>query len=154
MMERHGMGRFLLTAAALCCFLVPSAAATTITGYIQFNGAHELWRWTTTGMNSIGQPVTGSTIPKEMTDPAKVQLVAPGGVLMAEYRNYRPEPDGYISMNSFKQNIQDPEGLVAWNLAVMGPASGTLQEWGQTIGATDVLGPLAYPECGNVGDVL
>ncbi len=151
MMERHRMGRSLLTAAALCCFLAPNAAAATITGYMQFNGAFELWNLTTTGLTAIGQPVMATTLPKEMTDPAKVQLYAPAGVLMAEYRNYRPEPDGYISMNSFKQNIQDHEGLVAWNLAVMGPASGTLQEWGQTIGATDVLGPPAYPDYGNVG---
>ena len=150
-MDKRNIARVFVIAAALCCFLAPHAAATTITGYIQFNAAQELWNWTATGQTTTGQLVTGSTIANEMADPAKVRLYNPGGFLMAEYRNYRPEPNGYVAMNNFKTAMQETDGLVAWNLSVMGPASGTLLAWGQTIGATDVLGPLAYPDYDNVG---
>ncbi len=150
-MKRKGtLGLAVMTMAALFCFLAPTSQAATVNGYMEFNGALELWIWTTTGKTAIGTPVTGTTVPAQMADPAKVQVYDASGTLVNEFRNYRPDPDGYGAMSNWKLGLTTTDGLVAWSLAFS--PQPILTNWGQIAIATDVIEPTDAPDYDNVGD--
>jgi len=151
MMKRsRTIGKVLLLAAALVCLGIAPLYAATVDGYMEFNGAMEMWGWTTNGKTAIGLDVNAGTMPSEMADPAKVRVYEADGTLAEEFRNYRPEPDGYTSMNNWKLGLTLDDGLVAFNLSL--GASTTLEGWGQAVVVTDVSQPTLATDYDNVGD--
>jgi len=118
---------------------------------MEFNGAVELWNWTGTGKTAIGMNVTPTTNPTEMADPAKVRIYQANGTLAAEYRNYRPEPNGFTSMNSWKTGLTATDGLVSFNLSGLAAGTGILPNWGENLTVTGVVDPTAAPGYDNVG---
>ncbi len=153
-MKRKGtLGLAMLAIAAMFCFVVPQADAASVTRYFEFNGATELWNWTTSGKTAIGTDVTGSTNPVEMADPAKLTWYDTdnnGGGVLYEYRNYRPEPDGFTSLNSWKIGATS-KYVVAFNLSGAGNHGGVLPAWGETVIISAVGEPTASPDYDNVG---
>jgi len=137
----------VLMAAALCCFMAPKADAATVNGYMEFNGALELWGWSVGGTTAIGAPVTDTTLPEEMADPAKVRTYTAGGVLVDDLRNYRPAE--YGPLTSWKLGLASTDGLVAFNLNT--GSSSILDDWGQTAVVTGVAEPTDAPDYDNVG---
>ncbi len=140
----------LFVALAFSMGAVPAFAAE-VTRYFDINGAVELWNWTTSGRTIIGGSVTSTTLPSEMADPAKVRLYEADGTLSAEYENYRPDPDGYSAISTWKMDLTVDDGLVAFNLSGLGAPSSILQSWGQTLTVGDVLEPTVAPDYDNVG---
>jgi len=151
MQRRRSMGGVFVLAMAMVVMFGSPLAAVTVTGYMQFNGALELWAWTQSGKTAIGTDVTASTMPSEMADPAKVRVYESDGTLAAEYRNYRPEPNGYQTITNWRLGLSSTTGLVAWNLSGLGAPSATLQSWGQQVTVTGVVEPTAAPDYDNVG---
>lgn len=142
----------VISVVALLGFLAPQwSTAATVTKYIEFDGAVELWNWTTTGQTKLGGAVNSSTLPNEMDDPAKLSWYGPTGTLLSELRNYRPNPDGYIDLNDWKGGTA--MGLVAFNLAGSASGSSILQDWGEQSGLSITVGsrPTAAPGYDNVG---
>lgn len=114
------------------CFSVNQAGAATVTRYIEFDGAAELWNWTATGLTKIGQPVTAGTLPSQMADPAKLSWFNYLDVLQFEYRSYRPTQ--YTQLNNWKTGIT--RDLVSFNLSGSSAGTGSLPIWGETVAVT------------------
>jgi len=143
--------RFLaLLVAAIWCVGSGLAEAAPVTKYFAFYGAQELWNWTATGKTKLGANVTGSTNPGEMADPAKLTWYNAAGVPQFAYRNYRPEPNGFTSLNNWKTATTSK--LVAFNLS--GEAAGygsVLPLWDETVHVTAIGSPTAAPGYDNLG---
>lgn len=153
------MARRTTLVAWVCAALVAGAGlfgsstteAAQVTKFFKLGGASELWNWTTTGITKIGTGVTDTTLPREMADPAKLSWYDADGVLQYTYCNYRPEPNGFTSLNDWKTGTAAE--LVHVNLAGKATGTGDLPLWGEasTMNVAAILQPTAYPGYDNVG---
>ncbi len=125
----------------------------TVKRHFLIDGALELWNWTASGNTSIGQPVTASTIPLEMADPAKLTWFDASGTELFSYRNYRP--DEYQLLNDWKAATASK--LVAFNVTGKAASLGDAFYWGEQAEVHGITAPIKIggdaidPQYDNLG---
>lgn len=143
----HGLWRIGLISALLVLLAAVGASATEVTRYFRFNGGETLWHWTESGQTKTGDPVTPTTLPRDMDDPAELRFWDGAGTLLLHLRNYRPSE--YTSLNDWKTETET--GLVAFHLAGAASGTGDLPEWGETLQVTAIGQPTHAPGQDPVG---